>query len=108
MQIIRLVIDSVSGNNGTYFGNAVKANTSEGSVAGKINTALDFVSSTQEYIAVPNISGIESIAMWMKLSTLSGTYGPFQVSPTNYLKVVNGTKDPLQLSNKVQTGIIGL
>ena len=69
--------NSAEGNNGTYKDGGGNINTSTGSVAGKINLALDF--DGDEYVEVPNVAVLDfttqmSISCW--INTASAVSSP--------------------------------
>ena len=75
-----VVVDSISGNNGTYSDSGGAINTATGSVAGKINTALD-LDGGDEFISVPDLAAINPLmtefaaACWVKTSGAGGGTG---------------------------------
>ena len=83
-----VVLNSYSGNNGTHKTGAGNSNVT--SIAGKINTAIDFTGDDTKSVNLGNISAIgtvKSIAFWMKLSNTTIVQGfiMFNVWNNNYI-----------------------
>lgn len=88
----RAVVDSVGGRNGIYYRGTPAKATADGSVAGKINSALDFNSTAGESVAIVlSVAGVQSITMWVNPDSIAVTDYPLSVSSANYISIVNGT-----------------
>lgn len=108
------VIDSTGTKNGVYMDYQTPVNTSTGSVAGKINSALDLDS--DEWINIGNHgASIKSIAIWVNPDSVSVTAYLMRVGSlagtSVYITILNGTVTKNGLTTGTQViyvdGIVG-
>ena len=85
------VVDSTGTKNGVYTDGVTPVNTSTGSVAGKVNSALDL--DTNEWINVGAHGATikKTIAMWVNPDAVNVTDGIIQLNGSVVAKITNGT-----------------
>jgi len=84
-----VVVDSTGTKNGTYSDLGVPVNTNTGSVAGKINRALDL--DTDEDVDVGNHGGsVKSIVMWINPDAVNIIEWPISLDASSGIKITNG------------------